>query len=165
MNYKITKSFPSIDSIKPNTEYGQILLNNVGGINSEMSAISYYFYNHIILKQQNKELSEIMMKISIVEMEHLDILCQLCLQLGIDPRLWDCQNEFLQYWSPSYNIYSKQIECILETAILNEKQSIQTYQNQVCFIHDKIIQDILNHIILDEQLHVQIFEDFLQNIK
>ena len=140
MEYYINEPYPSIDNLDMNIAYGQILLSNIGGLQCEMNAVSLYFYNHVILEQLWPELSQAMHKISIVEMHHLEIFAKMCCHLGVDPRLWDCQNDFLEYWSPGYNVYPRQINTMLENAI---------------------IQDVLNRIIKDEQLHVQILESFL----
>lgn len=162
MKYLLDIPYPQMDHIEPHIEYGQMILSHLGGINSEMSAISLYFYNHIITKDTWKELSEAMQQISFIEMKHLDILAELCYRLGIDPRLWACHDDSLQYWSPGYNIYPRQIHTILENAIEDERTAIALYQSQIDYIQDENIQMILNRIILDEQFHLEIFENFLQ---
>ena len=102
-----------------------------------------------------------MEKISIVEMHHLDIVAQLAYQLGTDPRLWDCQQGYLEYWSPSYNVYPCHLQSLLENAMIQEQQTINIYQKQIHCIYNQTIQKILYRIIEDEQLHLQIFESFL----
>ena len=62
---------------------------------------------------------------------------------------------------PGYNVYPRQINTMLENAIIQEQNTIQIYQHQASCIHEPIIQDVLNRIIKDEQLHVQILESFL----
>ena len=161
MEYYINEPYPSIDNLDMNIAYGQILLSNIGGLQCEMNAVSLYFYNHVILEQLWPELSQAMHKISIVEMHHLEIFAKMCCHLGVDPRLWDCQNDFLEYWSPGYNVYPRQLNTLLENAIIQEQNTIQIYQHQASCIHEPIIQDVLNRIIKDEQLHVEIFEKFL----
>lgn len=162
MKYFIDQPYPSINNLDINVVYGQIILSNVGGLHSEMNAVSLYFYNHVILKQLWPELAEAMHDISIVEMHHLEIFAEMCSQLGVDPRLWDCQNDFLEYWSPGYNVYPRQINTMLENAIIQEQNTITTYQYQISCIDEPVIQNVLKRIILDEQLHVQIFEKFLK---
>ena len=161
MNYLINKPYPKIQNIQPNPQYASMMLSNLGGLHSEMNAVSLYFYNHIILMDTWPELSEAMEKISIVEMHHLDIFAQLAYQLGTDPRLWDCQQGYLEYWSPSYNVYPCHLQSLLENAMIQEQQTINIYQKQIHYIYNQTIQKILYRIIEDEQLHLQIFESFL----
>lgn len=161
MEYYINEPYPSIEELDINIAYGQILLTNIGGLQCEMNAVSLYFYNHIILEQLWPELSKAMHKISIVEMHHLEIFAKICYRLGVDPRLWDCQNDFLEYWSPGYNVYPQQINTLLENTIIQEQNTIKTYEYQASCIDEPIIKNILYRIIKDEQLHVEIFENFL----
>ena len=161
MNYFINKPYPEMTDIKENPQYASLLLSNLAGLYSEMNAVSLYFYNHVILKDVWPELSKKKKKISIVEMHHLDIFAHLAYHLGADPRLWDCQQGCLEYWSPGYNVYPSHLKSLLENAIIQEQNTIAIYQQQITCIKERTIQKILHRIIEDEELHIQIFEYFL----
>lgn len=161
MNYCVNKPYPSVEQLDMNVAYGQMMLSNLGGLHSEMNAVSLYFYNHVITKQSWSKLAKVMQEISFVEMHHLEIFADMCTHLGVDPRLWDCQNDFLEYWSPGYNVYPRQMNIMLENAIKEEENTIRIYQSQIACIDEPIIQDVLNRIILDEQLHIHIFQELL----
>lgn len=161
MNYFINKPYPEMTDIKENPQYASLMLSNLAGLYSEMNAVSLYFYNHVILKDFWPELSVAMEKISIVEMHHLDIFAHLAYHLGADPRLWDCQQGCLEYWSPGYNVYPSHLKSLLENAIIQEQNTIAIYQQQITCIKERTIQKILQRIIEDEELHIQIFEYFL----
>lgn len=160
MNYHLDLPYPPIRITCPNEEHGQMILDNVGGMDSEMSAISLYLYNHIISADAFKELNQAFLKISEVEMRHLDIFSQLAFKLGMDPRMWSCFNEHNEYWSPAYNNYPNQLDALLVNAITSEHKAIEKYQFQAKVITDPFIVAILNRIILDELLHVEILEYF-----
>lgn len=162
MKYKLDIPYPSIDNLETNIEYSQLILSNLGGLHSKMNTVSLYFYNHIILEEQWPELSEAMIQLCLVEMKHLNIFAKICYKLGADPRLWDCHQDLLEYWSPSFNVYPRQINTLLENAIIQEQNTITNYQYQMSCIDEPIIQNMLKRIILDEQLHVEIFNTFLQ---
>lgn len=161
MNYFINKPYPEMTDIKENPQYASLMLSNLAGLYSEMNAVSLYFYNHVILKDVWPELSVAMEKISIVEMHHLDIFAHLAYHLGADPRLWDCQQGCLEYWSPGYYVYPSHLKSLLENAIIQEQNTIAIYQQQIACIKERTIQKILHRIIEDEELHIQIFEYFL----
>lgn len=161
MNYFINKPYPEMTDIKENPQYASLMLSNLAGLYSEMNAVSLYFYNHVILKDVWPELSVAMEKISIVEMHHLDIFAHLAYHLGADPRLWDCQQGCLEYWSPGYNVYPSHLKSLLENAIIQEQNTIAIYQQQITCIKERTIQKILHRIIEDEELHILIFEYFL----
>ena len=120
INYCVNKPYPSVEQLDMNVAYGQMMLSNLGGLHSEMNAVSLYFYNHVITKQSWPKLAKVMQEISFVEMHHLEIFADMCTHLAVDPRLWDCQNDFLEYWSPGYNVYPRQMNIMLENAIKEE---------------------------------------------
>lgn len=64
---------------------GLAMLDNMGGMNSEMTAVSQYLYNSLVLEACDPELSNIFSVINRVEMHHLQIFGQLAAQLGWIP--------------------------------------------------------------------------------
>ena len=64
--------YPPIRITKQNKSYAQAMLDNMGGRVSEMSAVSLYFYNHLIT-EKFPEVAELFHKISVTEMRHLEI--------------------------------------------------------------------------------------------
>ena len=162
--YYVDLPYPPIDHLNVNVKYAQMMLSNLSGLHYEMNAVSLYFYNSIISNDEN--IKEAMKHICKVEMKHLEIFAKMCYLLGADPRLWDCQNDSLDYWSPGYNIYPRQTCSMLENAIIQEQNTISIYSHQIDIIDEPIICNMLKRIILDEQLHVEIFQDLLKkNIK
>lgn len=151
--------YPSIEIKEKNSFYGKCMLDNIGGANSEMSAISLYFYNNLI-SSTYPDVSYIFHKVSIVEMHHLELFGKIALELGEDPRLWAycnrCSNHC--YWTPNYNQYPTILSALLKHAIQNEHAAIQKYESQILQIKDCCIIENLKRIILDETLHIELFE-------
>lgn len=164
MNYHLDLPYPPIRITSPNEQYGQMILDNVGGMNSEMSAISLYLYNHVISGDAFKDLNQVFLKISETEMHHLDIFSQLAFKLGMDPRMWSCCYECNEYWSPAYNNYPNQLDALLVNSITSEQKAIEKYRYQASIIEDPYIVEILDRIILDEELHVKILESFYNKL-
>ena len=160
--YNVELPYPPIDNLNVNVKYGQMLLSNLSGLHSEMNTLSLYFYNSIITKYSHPKIREAMEEICKIEMKHLKIFADMCYLLGVDPRLWDCQNDYLEYWSPGFNIYPRQIHSMLENAIIQEQNTISIYSHQIDLIDEPIICNMLKRIILDEQLHVEIFQELLR---
>ncbi len=158
--YQESASYPAVCVERENVTYAKEMLDNVGGNNSEMSAVGLYFYNSVILNSY-KNLSEIFHRISIVEMHHLDIFARMASQLGEDPRLWTQKGSRDIYWSPSYNRYPRDLKALLINALEGEKAAIDKYERQVRMTEDKNIVENLKRIIKDEQVHVEIFQTLL----
>ena len=148
MNYCVNKPYPSVEQLDMNVAYGQVMLSNLGGLHSEMNAVSLLFFiTMLLLNNPGQSLLRLCRKLVFVEMHHLEIFADMCTHLGVDPRLWDCQNDFLEYWSPGYNVYPRQMNIMLENAIKEEENTIRIYQSQIACIDEPIIQDVLNRII------------------
>lgn len=157
--------YPQIRVKEKNMVYAQAMLDNLGGSNSEMSAVSLYFYNHIITGPQYESIAQIFHGIMIVEMHHLDIFAALALQLGEDPRLWTQSQNGMVYWTPGYNKYPTDIKNLLTHALQGELDAISKYQYQAGRIKDPNIVENLQRIIQDEQLHVELFRQMLTQLR
>lgn len=161
-NVTIDLPYPPIQPESCRMEYANAMLSNVGSDHSEMSAISLYFYNSVILDSEYAEFAQCFHKISIVEMHHMDIFAKLAFRMGQDPRMWNVRNQRKCYWTPSYNCYPVRIREVIENSLKGELAAIQKYTKQSQTICDKNIVEILKRIILDEQQHVEIFRHMLE---
>lgn len=159
--YYLNIPYPSYDHLIHNNQYADIILSLTSGLNSKMSAISLYFYNSIIIS--NTEIKEAMDTICTTEIYHLKILSDIAYLLGADPRLWESRDDCFEYWSPSYNIYSLKIKDILKHAIIKEQYFIHFYKHQLNSIDDPVICKVLNRLLLDDQLHLEIFKKLLED--
>lgn len=163
-NAAVNLPYPDIQPEGQNCRYARAMLSNVGGSNSEMTAVSLYFYNSVILDPDYSFIAKCFHEISIVEMHHLDMFADLAYMLGEDPRLWTNHNQRKIYWTPKYNQYPREIRAVIINSINGEEAAIQKYRSQIGFIKDPNIISILNRIILDEERHIEIFHNMLNHI-
>lgn len=154
-------AYPEIHTIEPNEEYAKMMLENMGGRDSEMSAVSLYFYNHLITRE-NPAASEAFHRICMDEMRHLGLFAKLALQLGADPRLWARGGKKHVYWSPGNNKYPKKMSGMISNALFTEYMAIDKYTKQAKLIRDRVIADILGRVIRDEQEHVALIKGLLR---
>lgn len=154
--------YPPVAVDGKNPQYAAAILSNIGSCNSEMSAVSLYFYNSLITRGGYKEAAECFHRISLIEMHHLDIFGELALRLGTDPRLWSYNKGRMYYWCPGCNQYPSNLTALLNNAIAGEKEAIYKYHAQSEWIQDGHIRSILNRIIADEELHINIFKTLLK---
>ncbi len=158
MRFDMESPYPDIRVRCKNKFYARMMLDNVGGMNSEMSAASSYFYGALV-SEGYEEVSRAFHGISIVEMHHLEIFSALAMDLGEDPRLWTQKGNGKIYWSPSYNCYPYRISAILHDAVQGEKLAIEKYCEQARIIRDDNIRQNLLRIIEDEELHIKILTE------
>ena len=166
MDYKALKftaetPYPEICVREVNYKYARWMLDNLGGVNSEMSAVSLYFYNNLLTSCEHQDIAFVFHKISVVEMHHLEIFGKLAMGLGEDPKLWTQYRNRKVYWSPSYNQYPMKLAPLMYHALNSEKDAIKKYESQLCNTDDENIADNLRRILLDEKIHVRIFEDII----
>lgn len=156
--------YPPVRVAGPNPRYAQAMLSNIGASNSEMSAVSLYFYNSLITDRNFSEIAQCFHRIGIVEMHHMDIFGHLAFLLGEDPRLWSRSNGKLSYWTPGYNQYPRAILPLLNNALSGENEAIEKYRKQTQWIQDPDIKANLERIILDEEQHVKVFQSLIAEI-
>ncbi len=153
--------YPPVTVNEKNLSYARYLLDNIGGRNSEMTAISLYLFQKQKCSEY-KEISKAFHKIAIVEMHHFDLFSGLCMKLGETPLMWTNCGRKKVWWSPSYADYPGELKKILTVAAEGEMSAIEKYRNQIQLIDDPYIQAILHRIIKDEELHVELFGQFYE---
>ena len=163
-NISVNLPYPEIQPESQNPQYALAMLSNVGSSNSEMTAVSLYFYNSVILNPLYVNFAKCFHEISIVEMHHLNIFADLAFKMGADPRLWSVQNRRKAYWTPAYNQYPQEIRSMIINSVKGEEAAIRKYRSQANVIRDVNIKSILERIILDEERHIEIFNNMLSLI-
>ena len=163
--YAHAAPYPAVEVSRSNHQYARAMLSNIGACNSEMSAVSLYFYNSLILRQAHPDAAEIFHKISVVEMHHLDIFGRLAHLLGADPRLWSSVHGRRTYWSPGCNRYPRDIVPLLENAIKGENEAVNKYRRQMQWVEDPHLVALLGRIIMDEEKHLEIFHALLSELR
>lgn len=154
--YSIDLPYPEIKVKEKNPKYIDLILLNYSSAISEFDAIAQYTYHQIALTYTNKEISDTLCGISIVEMHHLEMLGKIIILLGGEPGYW-INNKKKNYWSGKLVNYDlSSINNILTTDIQDEKAAIEQYKATIAQIDDKYINAVLKRIILDEEFHVQL---------
>ncbi|MDR0532006.1 MAG: demethoxyubiquinone hydroxylase family protein [Oscillospiraceae bacterium] len=149
-----------------NLAYAEMMLGNIGGRNSEMSAVAHYTYNRLVTQDSYTEASNLYHKIRIDEMRHLETFGRLALLLGAEPRLWQSAANGagcgMEYWSPAYVCYcTDDLESILQSSIGEERDAIEKYEAQTAAIGDPYVRDMLRCVICDEDRHITMLRELL----
>lgn len=156
--------YPPIKVCEPNLKYAQMLSCDLAAPKSEFTTITQYIYQNWILNSNYREIADIIARISIVEMHHLDILGQLIILLGGNPRYIALYPNGYNIWNGNLVNYTLDIKQILRNNIENEKIAQDEYISQSKTIKDEYICKILERLALDEKLHVEIFSNYLKKL-
>ena len=161
--YALKEPYPPVKVSNRNVFYAQLLLDDYASNTSELNAINQYLYHHFRFKNKNlNDIAELEKGISIVEMNHLEILAELILKLGGDPRYRGFRNNNNQYYNAGYVYYGSSILEMLAADIDAEKGAIIQYRQHIEQINDPYIKAILQRIIKDEEYHFSLFSEAYQ---
>ena len=92
-------------------------------------------------------------------MEHLNILGELLIALGESPSFSLEKRKKNLNWSTKFINDDTSLKNILLNNINSEILLIKEYRNIATIVDDENIIAILNRIILDEELHIKIFNE------
>jgi bacterioferritin len=159
--------YPDVKPEAKNAAYAREMLANCSDSTSEMTSYALYMYDWIIT-QENGTLSQAFGQVKDVERKHLEIFGNLAFQLGADPRLWAAvatpQTRRMCYWNPARINYAYNQKILLQNALALERATVTKYERQTREIRDDAILLVLRRILLDEQLHVELFRSLLAEL-
>lgn len=141
--------------------YANILSNDFASSKGEISGILQYLYEHWVLECHHPEISTTIKSIARVEMHHFDILGELIVKLGGNPKLLACRPDRQTIWNGNMIYYTDKLKQLLRFNIMAERSAIENYSLHIKCIGDENIKVILQRIILDEKIHLKIFEEML----
>lgn len=152
--------YPEVCVNEPNINYARLLSSAYAGDGGELSAVLQYTYGHLVTEgAEPSQLSAVLACVSITEMRHLEILGELIMKLGGDPKFCDMQRRGC-FDAGKVN-YQTSPDRILRAAISGEKAAIAMYRDLIRRIDDGCIREILRRIILDEEHHIKLFSELL----
>ena len=164
MKCKSEKKYPEIRVERKNRYYAELLLSDYAGINGELTAITRYIFQNFNFFKEYPKLSEVIAKISMTEMKHLELLGKTIKLLGLEPKFEFKINPYnysYLYWNSSYVDYETNIICMLQENIQSEQEVINNYRYDISIIDDKYIKELLERIIEDEKIHIGCFKELL----
>lgn len=157
--YRVKLSYPKVHVTEPNAEYAKVLLGDYAGHVSEFGAIAQYIFHMIVLEEDYPDVSEALLGIAIVEMDHLDMLGDLINELGTPPQFRSCEDRRSTYWcaTPRNVDYSVTVRKALLSDISIEMKAIANYEKSIEQIDNEEIRCLIRRIILDEEMHIEVF--------
>ena len=163
MNCHLDMDYPAVQTSGQNIYYASLLTQDFAGAGGEMSAITQYFYQHLITLNQHIEFADSLKCISMVEMHHLDIIGQLIMLYGGDPQIKTVIPNRCHYWSSNHLSTTKTIQVFIRQNIISETKAISAYKTRLKQLNDPLAQPIIERIIMDEEHHIEIFETWLKS--
>ena len=94
-------------------------------------------------------------------MHHLRLLGQTIFLLGGNPRYMGMQKKQPIYWQGRMIDYNMDLKHLLQRNANAEQYTIDSYQHDCTVIVDPYIVKMLEHFIADEEIHLRVFNDYL----
>lgn len=153
--------YPSVQVAAPNLSYAQMLSASFASAKSELTTITQYVYFSWVLEQGTSELCTCYQKIAQIEMLHLNLLGQMITALGGNPIFRSYPYKRPAFWNSGVLQYQCNIEKALRISIAGEQSTIEGYRHLSKLIQDPGVTAVLQRIILDEEIHIQVFQEYL----
>ena len=146
---KVDLPYPSIDNVQPNLNDANVISSAYAGHHGEATAIFQYIYHHLYFKKYlDEETANLLVCISIAEMEHLDLLGSLLLKLGVDPVFTIRPPYRFNPYTTAYIQYGKEPQKMLLEDISSELTAINDYEKMLPMIKDENVAAVISRIIL-----------------
>lgn len=154
--------YPEISVCGKNPHYAALLSEDYAGQTSELSAVTTYLFQHFICT--NEVISDSLQCIASVEMKHMGFLGELIAQFGGCPRIGVQTSCNIRFWSGQYLNYETDPKSFIKRNIAGERAAIMNYRKRIDQICDRYVQAVLERIILDEEHHIKIFKELLEDV-
>lgn len=169
-DYEIKSPYPEVTTTTKDENIIPDLIDAYSGTKGELTASTQYIYQSFIVKPNEnlKGLSKLLEQISIKEMKHLEILSQLLISQGINPKYCkyiDNNQNICYNWSANSVKYLTDVKEFIKYNIKLEESAIKEYTNITTNTEDENIIEIITRIILDEESHLEIFNKILEIIE
>ena len=158
---KLDKPYPEIVNTTEDRETVSILKNLATSKSGELNGVLQYIYQSVVSNKINKEISSIFEEIAIVEMIHLNLLMNAIVSFGGVPRYEDGLGN--QFNTTNIN-YSFKLKDMLQNNIKDEQIGVSDYSRAAERVKNESLKSLLNRIKMDEELHLQIFKNILNNV-
>jgi bacterioferritin len=160
--YIVNLPYPEPRVERPNRNYANILLKDYAGGVSEFTAVSLYSYQHFVSDGKYDDYAELVGGVSMAEMKHLELLGETIKMLGVKPIYIDNAFPPGNLWTARYVNFTISIRAMLAEDIRAEMKAIENYKYHISIIDDKYIKELLQRIIIDEELHIKLFNNMYE---
>ena len=157
--------YPPVRVQAKNRVYADLLSVDYCGAVSELSAITQYINNENRLSYEKCPLAKTLLSIAMAEMMHLQTLGELiCLLGGEVDFVARYRGNRKCIWTAQYAAIPCSAREMLLTDIEGEKQAIAQYRAHINAMEDAYVNAVLKRIIKDEEYHIMLLENFLEEL-
>lgn len=158
-------SYPTLDEIKKDFQTLRLIAPAYAGRDGELTAILQYVFQSIVFAELgNKAFSEMIMKIAVSEMHHLELLGTMISKLGAPPVFTSCPPYPVGFYSASCVNYSRTPRQMLSVDVCAEENAISGYECVLCRLQNPPVAAVITNIVLEEREHLKTFNEMLDSL-
>ncbi len=158
-------AYPALDGIGEDPAALKLISPAYAGNEGELTAVLQYIYQHILFDHAGcKDYADILLKVAITEMKHLEILGSLILRLGAAPVYSYLPPYPINYYSAHAVSYSKVPQKMILDDIEAEQCAIDTYTKMLCRLKNERVAAVIQRIRMDEEMYLATFKCILKEM-
>lgn len=160
--FKAPEPYPKIINAMPNRADVKQLKMLATGRNGELTAILTYLYQHYIFKEDYPDIADSFEQISIVEMQHYELISEAIVDFGGDPNLTNGQGDI---WTGRNVNTEKNIKRAILDDIKSEEDAIMDYTRASKETNNESLAALYLRIAEDEAQHIIVLKNILKILK
>lgn len=158
---RANSTYPEIVNATNDPRVVMMLKDLLSSREGEIEGLMQYFYQSRIAKNIEPDIAEVLEEISIVEMEHMQLIMDAIVAFGGIPKY---DNSRGQMFNASYVNYATKLKDMLDANIIGEEQAINDYIKTQKSVNNQSLKNLLGRIIEDEQLHLTAFKTLRNSV-
>ena len=160
-NCALPLPYPETDDIKKDTNIASLLYEAYAGKIGALNAVSDYIYQSLLYEGDAPAMSELFNCFAMTKMKHFKIIGRTILKLGADPKIK------AQIRNTSTNTKIAPAERLFEHIKKNkelEQLTSSFYKKIIIHTQDKALICILNRLIVDNEHHISVLNEIIENL-
>ena len=157
-DFSPSQAYPVPRVVEENRYYAMLLLEDYAGAAGELTAITQYMYHSICWQNNDCDVANLTRQIAIAEMRHLELLGKTIELLGVSPTFRCVHQNTSGFWTAQFVYYGSDVVDRLAADIAKESAVISNYNLHIKMIDDPYVKKLLTRILLDEELHLRLFQ-------
>ena len=152
--------YPNFSEVEKDVKAAAVIAPAYASMHGELNASLQYLYHYFnFVNSGDVETAEIIMGISLSEMEHLKILGELLIKLGMDPIYTKTPPLGYNYYTAENICYSKTPIKMLLDDVAMEIYSVKQYEKIAVSLTNEKVRAVINRIVLDEEFHIKVLNE------
>lgn len=160
---KTQSKYPTLEEVRQDGATLRMISPAYAGREGELTAVLQYVYQSIIFSEQGDlEAAKELVRISVSEMRHLEVLGTMISKLGAPPVYTACPPYPVGYYSASCVNYTRNPRQMLASDICAEENAISMYERILLRIKNPPVAAVITKILEDEKEHLKTFNALLE---